>query len=93
MDEAIAADLRTTLPSALAEPTVPVRRGWITLLFLANIGLWLAVYIAYHLPLVVAPLLAGALLGLMNSYPALFALAGVVTVMAAWTVGRVRSVP
>jgi hypothetical protein len=28
----------------------------------------------------------------MNSYPALFALAGLVTVMAAWTVSRVRSV-
>lgn len=48
--------------------------------------------IAYNLPLVVAPLAAGVVLGLMNSYPALFALAGVATVMAAWTVTRVRSV-
>jgi MFS family permease len=48
---------------------------------------------AYNLALVVAPLVAGVVLGLMNSYPALFALAGVVTVMAGWTVGRVRSVP
>jgi len=48
---------------------------------------------AYNLPLVMAPLVAGVVLGLMNSYPALFALAGVVTVMAGWTVGRVRSVP
>ncbi len=48
---------------------------------------------AYSLPLVVAPLLAGVVLGLMNSYPALFALAGVVTVIAAVTVTRVRSVP
>jgi MFS family permease len=47
---------------------------------------------AYSLPLVVAPLLAGVVLGLMNSYPALFALAGLVTVMAAVTVTRVRSV-
>ena len=31
---------------------------------------------AYNLPLVVAPLAAGVVLGLMNSYPALFALAG-----------------
>jgi MFS family permease len=31
-------------PTALAEPTIPVRGGWITLLFLANLGLWLAVY-------------------------------------------------
>lgn len=48
---------------------------------------------AYSLPLVVAPLLAGVVLGLMNSYPALFALAGVVTVIAAATVTQVRSVP
>ena len=31
-------------PAALAEPVTPVRRGWVTLLFLANIGLWLGVY-------------------------------------------------
>ena len=48
--------------------------------------------IAYSLPLVVAPLVAGVVLGLMNSYPALFALAGVVTVIAGLTVSRVRSV-
>jgi hypothetical protein len=48
--------------------------------------------IAYSLPLVVAPLVAGVILGLMNSYPALFALAGLVTVIAAVTVTRVRSV-
>jgi MFS family permease len=47
---------------------------------------------AYSLPLVVAPLLAGVVLGLMNSYPALFALAGLVTVISAVTVTRVRSV-
>ena len=35
--------------------------------------------------IVVAPLAAGVVLGLMNSYPALFALAGVVT---AWPGGR-----
>jgi len=49
--------------------------------------------IGYSLPLVVGPLLAGVVLGLMNSYPALFALAGAVTVIAAVTVTRVRSVP
>ena len=49
--------------------------------------------IAYNLPLVVAPLAAGVVLGLLNSYPALFALAGVATIAAAWTVSRVRSVP
>jgi MFS family permease len=47
---------------------------------------------AYNLPLVVAPLAAGVVLGLMNSYSALFALAGMVTIVAAWTVSRVRSV-
>lgn len=49
--------------------------------------------IAYSLPLVAAPLVAGVVLGLMNSYPALFALAGIVTVIAGLTVSRVRSVP
>jgi MFS family permease len=46
MDEAIAAGTprETTLPAALAEPTVPVRGGWVVLLFLANIGLWLGIY-------------------------------------------------
>ena len=44
MDEAIATGSDVTTPAALAEPTVPVRPNWISLLFLANIGLWLAVY-------------------------------------------------
>ncbi|HEY7262677.1 MAG TPA: MFS transporter [Trebonia sp.] len=44
MDEAVAAGQQTSLPAALAEPTEPVRRRWITLLFLANIGLWLGIY-------------------------------------------------
>jgi MFS family permease len=44
MDEFITADAQATLPAALAEPTVPVKRGWITLLFLANLGLWLGIY-------------------------------------------------
>jgi MFS family permease len=35
---------RTEIPDALAEPVVAVRPGWVTLLFLANLGLWLAVY-------------------------------------------------
>jgi MFS family permease len=48
--------------------------------------------IAYNLPLVVAPLAAGVVLGLLNSYPALFALSGIVTIMAGWTVSRVRSI-
>jgi hypothetical protein len=37
-------DIGVTVPAAPAEPTVPVRARWISLLFLANIGLWLAVY-------------------------------------------------
>jgi hypothetical protein len=48
--------------------------------------------IADNLPLVVAPLATGVVLGLMNSYPALFAVPGPVTAMAAYTVSRVRSV-
>lgn len=188
MDEAIAAGTpgwrppvppEATLPAALAEPVVPVRRGWIALLFLANIGLWLGIYApiqvllpeqvqslhdhvvknnavpsgtdavllsvvmgvgaiaglvanpavgalsdrttsprgrrhpwtlgralvaalggkdvgitnaGYNLPLVVAPLAAGVVLGLMNSYPALFTLSGFVTIIAAWTVSHVRPV-
>ncbi len=32
------------VPAALAEPVTPVRAGWITLLFTANIGLWLGIY-------------------------------------------------
>lgn len=32
------------LSDALAEPTVAVRPRWTTLLFLANLGLWLAIY-------------------------------------------------
>ncbi len=32
------------LPEALAEPTVRVRPGWMSLLFFANIALWLGVY-------------------------------------------------
>ncbi|GAA5158248.1 MULTISPECIES: MFS transporter [Amycolatopsis] len=34
----------TQLPAALAEPVTRVRPGWTTLLFLANIGLWLGIY-------------------------------------------------
>ncbi|MGK5519381.1 MFS transporter [Micromonospora sp. URMC 107] len=31
-------------PAALAEPTVPVRRGWIALVFAANLGVWMAFF-------------------------------------------------
>jgi hypothetical protein len=41
---------------------------------------------------VVAPLAAGVVLGLMNSHPALFALADLEAFLAAGTVNRVRSV-
>lgn len=34
----------TRVPDPLAEPTVPVRPGWVGLLFGANIGLWLGIY-------------------------------------------------
>jgi MFS family permease len=32
------------LPAALAEPTVRVRRGWIALIFSANLGVWMAFF-------------------------------------------------
>jgi MFS family permease len=34
----------TSLPAALAEPMVPVRRGWIALIFAANLGVWMAFF-------------------------------------------------
>jgi MFS family permease len=37
-------EVTRTVPAALAEPTTPVRRGWMSLLFFANIGLWLGIY-------------------------------------------------
>ncbi|MEV0733717.1 MFS transporter [Polymorphospora sp. NPDC050346] len=33
-----------TLPAALADPTTPVRRSWVALLFSANLGLWMAFF-------------------------------------------------
>ncbi|WCN80170.1 MFS transporter [Micromonospora sp. LH3U1] len=33
-----------SLPAALADPTVPVRRGWIGLIFAANLGVWMAFF-------------------------------------------------
>ena len=48
--------------------------------------------VAYSLPLVVAPIIAGAVLGLMHSYPSLFALAGLASLGSAATISKVRSV-
>ena len=48
--------------------------------------------IGYSLPLVVAPIVAGLVLGLGHSYPALFALAGVASAAAGVTITKVRSV-
>lgn len=36
--------LERELPPAMREPVAGVRGGWITMLFLANLGLWLAIY-------------------------------------------------
>jgi MFS family permease len=48
-------------PSALTEPVIKVRGGWTTLLFLANLGLWLAIYAPIQVLLPEqAQLLAGA---------------------------------
>ncbi|MEU5941665.1 MFS transporter [Micromonospora sp. NPDC047548] len=35
---------RASLPAALAEPVVPVKRGWIALIFAANLGVWMAFF-------------------------------------------------
>lgn len=48
--------------------------------------------IGYSLPLVVAPIIAGVVLGLLHSYPALFALAGLASVTAGVTITKVRSI-
>ena len=48
--------------------------------------------IGYSLPLVVAPVIAGVVVGLMHSYPALFALAGLASVAAGVTITKVRSI-
>ena len=48
--------------------------------------------VAYNLPLVVGPLVAGVVLGLLNSYPALFAVSGIATLAAGGTIIRVRAV-
>jgi hypothetical protein len=63
--------------------------------FPANGRLWLADLInrGCNLPLKVAPLAAGVVLGLMNSYQALFSLVGSVAIAAGWTVSQDRSVP
>jgi len=92
--EAIAAGPRTStlLPSALAQPTAPVKASWVLPAAAdraKDLGL---INIAYSLLLGVASLVAGVVLGLTNSYRAHFALAGLVTVIARITVTRVRSV-
>ena len=48
--------------------------------------------IGYSLPLVVAPIIAGIVLGLMHSYQALFALAGLASLAAGITITKVRSI-
>jgi len=48
--------------------------------------------IGYSLPLVVAPVIAGGVVGLGHSYPALFALAGLASVAAGVTITKVRSI-
>ncbi len=61
---------------------------WISLAFPAAGTLRLAglINLACELPFMVAPLTAGVVLGLMNSYRALSAFAGFVTIMAGWSV-------
>jgi len=89
MDEAIAAGRRTTLAATRAEPTAPAR-------LIANPadGV-LSDRTGKRKPFVIGcggPRAAGVVLGLMNSYPALFARASLATTMARRTVSRARSV-
>jgi MFS family permease len=44
MTEVVQTGADQEVPAALAEPAAPVRLGWMSLLFLANIGLWLGIY-------------------------------------------------
>ncbi|HEX5406343.1 MAG TPA: MFS transporter [Pseudonocardiaceae bacterium] len=43
-EQPVSGAVERDVPDALAEPKVAVRSGWITLLFLANLGLWLGIY-------------------------------------------------
>jgi MFS family permease len=51
-----------------------------------------ALNMGYSLPLVIAPIIAGIVLGLAHSYPALFGLAGLASVTAGLTITKVRSI-
>jgi MFS family permease len=67
------------LPAALAEPTVPVRRGWVALLFAANLGLWMAFFtpIQILLPQQIEAISPGdkeAMLGWVTGFGALAAI-------------------
>jgi MFS family permease len=68
----------SALPPALAEPAVRVRRGWVSLLVLANLGLWMSFFtpIQVLLPLQVeqiAPADKEAMLGWITGLGALAA--------------------
>ena len=67
-----------SLPAALAEPTVPVRRGWIALIFGANLGVWMAFFTPIQVLLpqqveLIAPADKETMLGIVTGLGALAA--------------------
>jgi len=67
-----------SLPAALAEPTVRVRRGWIALIFSANLGVWMAFFTPIQILLpqqieIVAPRDKEAMLAVVTGLGALVA--------------------
>jgi MFS family permease len=77
--DAAPASLPVAPPSALAEPTAPVRRSWVALLFAANLGLWMAFFtpIQVLLPQQIEAISPGdkeAMLGWVTGFGALAAI-------------------
>ncbi len=67
------------VPAALAEPTVRVRRGWVGLLFAANLGLWMAFFTPIQILLpqqveTISPVGKEAMLGWVTGFGALAAI-------------------
>jgi MFS family permease len=67
------------VPAALAEPTAPVRRSWVGLLFAANLGLWMAFFTPIQILLpqqvqAISPVGKEAMLGWVTGLGALAAI-------------------
>jgi len=93
----------TTAPAALAEPLVPVRRGWVALLVLANLGVFMGFFtpIQVLLPEQIAAIDPGhkeAMLGLVTGLGAAAAVvvnpvAGALSDRTVWRFGRRHARP